>query len=113
MTTPTWKLELEFLTGARAESDPRFVAERDLSTEELRIVIGRVADVDLTIADDTVSRRHCAVQLTAEGALLKDLESSGGTYVNGERISEKILEPGDKFIVGANTMVRLVSSRVS
>ena len=112
MSSPTWKLEFEFLTGEMAESAQRFTAERDLLTEEMRIVIGRAVDADLTISDNTVSRRHCAVQLTPEGPVLKDLGSSGGTYVNGERITEKLLSPGDKFIVGANLMVLLIRSDV-
>ncbi len=97
-----------------AESGDAFVvAERDLATEEMRLTIGRSADADITIPDGTVSRRHCALQLTPEGALLLDLGSSGGTYVNGERVKERQLAVGDKFIVGANSMARLVASVLS
>ena len=95
------------------DTTPRVVCERDLLTDEMRIVIGRSADADVTIPDGTVSRKHCAVQLTPDGACLQDLGSSGGTYVNGQRISEQHLKTGDKFIVGANTMVQVVDSDVS
>lgn len=111
---PTWRVEIEFLTGPLAETDgARVVAERDLATEEMRLVIGRSPDADLTIPDGTVSRRHCALQLTPDGALLLDLGSSGGTYVNGERVKEQQLTVGDKFIIGANSMARLVGSDVT
>jgi|GEM_PF-1760034 len=95
------------------DTEPHVVCERNLLTDEMRIIIGRSADADVTIPDGTVSRQHCAVQLTPEGACLLDLGSSGGTYVNGQRISEQQLQTGDKFIVGANTMVQVVHSDVS
>lgn len=88
-------------------------AERDLATEEMRLVIGRSPDADITVPDGTVSRKHCALQLTPDGALLIDLGSSGGTYVNGERVKEKQLVVGDRFIVGANSMAELMSSDVT
>lgn len=109
---PTWRVEIEFLTGVMKDTQPRFVAERQLETEELRLVIGRSSDVDITIGDNTVSRRHCAVQLTPDGAMLVDLGSSGGTFAQGERVKQRLLSAGDKFIVGANSMLRLVSSDV-
>jgi pSer/pThr/pTyr-binding forkhead associated (FHA) protein len=111
---PTWRVEIEFLTGVIAESgDTTVVAERDLATEEMRLIVGRSPDADITIPDGTVSRRHCALQLTPDGALLIDLGSSGGTYVNGERVKEQQLAVGDKFIVGANSMAKLIASDVS
>jgi pSer/pThr/pTyr-binding forkhead associated (FHA) protein len=68
-------------------------------------VIGRRPDCDLRIPLMEVSRRHC--QLDSHGGLftLRDLGSSNGTYVNGEKIEEAQLRPGDHIQVGPLTFV--------
>lgn len=63
-------------------------------------VIGRRQDCDLRIQTGDVSRRHCLVSVEDEEALVQDLESANGTYVNGERISEKQLSAGDRLKIG-------------
>jgi pSer/pThr/pTyr-binding forkhead associated (FHA) protein len=50
------------------------------------IVIGR-EDVDLTLDDAEISRRHVAVRPSAQDVEVEDLGSSNGTFVDGERIS--------------------------
>lgn len=109
---PIWTIELEFLAGPLAEGQSRMVLERDLEVDELQVVIGRSEDADLTIPDATVSRRHCALQLVPDGTLLTDLGSASGIYVNGTKVDEKLLVPGDKFVVGANSLVRLIRAEV-
>jgi hypothetical protein len=65
-----------------------------------RLTIGRSGDCHLVLADDTVSRRHA--ELRAEGGrwLLRDLGSSNGTYVNGRRVLEAEVRPGDLLHLG-------------
>ncbi len=63
---------------------------------EHRVVnIGRRSDNDLVIGDPRVSRYHA--QLRAQGGKyhIFDLESTGGTFINGERIVHRALHPGD------------------
>ena len=50
------------------------------------ILVGRGADCDLVLADDTVSRRHAELRLEPDGWTLVDLASSNGTFVtrNGQ-----------------------------
>src|SRR5882724_9453399 len=63
-------------------------------------VIGRREDCDLRIPVGDVSRKHCRVVKTEEQAKIEDLGSSNGTYVNGHRVQESPLEPGDWVQVG-------------
>ena len=64
------------------------------------LLIGRSSACQLVLADDTVSRRHA--ELRAEGGrwLLRDLGSSNGTYVNGRRVIEAEVRPGDLLHLG-------------
>ncbi len=68
-------------------------------------VIGRRRDCDLQIPLTRVSKRHC--QLNRDQGVLKvrDLGSRNGTYLNGERIDEAVVQPGDYIGVGPITFV--------
>jgi predicted component of type VI protein secretion system len=63
-------------------------------------VIGRREDCDFRIPLGDISRKHC--RLIKEDSLLKveDLGSSNGTYVNGKRIHEAEVQPGDTIQIG-------------
>ena len=63
-------------------------------------VIGRQQECDLCIPLMIVSRRHC--QLNRDGGELRvrDLGSRNGTYVNGQKVEEASLNPGDELHVG-------------
>jgi two-component system, cell cycle response regulator len=63
-------------------------------------VIGRKQGCGIRLDDDGVSRRHCSVEVTDEGLVLRDLQSANGTYVAGERIAERLLKDGDRFEIG-------------
>ena len=69
-------------------------------------VIGRMPESDLRIEDDGVSRRHCTVQPTPRGALLVDLESHNGTFVDGVRVDQKTLSNDDRFQIGVHTTIK-------
>jgi len=69
----------------------------------LPAVIGRGRDANLTVAHSTVSRRHCLLY-EKEGALIvRDNGSLNGTVIEGERITEAVLRPGDTLTVGPLT----------
>jgi pSer/pThr/pTyr-binding forkhead associated (FHA) protein len=63
-------------------------------------IIGRREDCDLRIPLGDVSRKHCRVIKEADSVRVEDLGSSNGTYVNGQRVQEAILQPGDTVKVG-------------
>jgi pSer/pThr/pTyr-binding forkhead associated (FHA) protein len=79
----------------RADGERRsFSIARDMT------VIGRREDCDLRIPLGEVSRKHC--RLVRDGDVLKveDLGSSNGTFLNGQRVQEALLSPGDSIQVG-------------
>src|SRR5215831_8721342 len=62
--------------------------------------IGRSPDTDFPISDPTVSSIHCELVLTAEGVTIRDLESTNGTFVDGERVREAALAVGQTLRLG-------------
>jgi diguanylate cyclase (GGDEF)-like protein len=74
---------------------------------EGEIIIGRELDANLRLAEDEgVSRRHARVTPVADGALLTDLGSQNGTYVDGEKVQERVLKEGMKIRVGQTTVLK-------
>jgi hypothetical protein len=53
--------------------------------------VGRALSSDIVIPNQTVSERHASIERTDGGILLKDLNSTNGTYVNGLRVKESSL----------------------
>jgi EmrB/QacA subfamily drug resistance transporter len=67
--------------------------------------IGREPECDLQVLDSEVSRRHAKVTVRGGEAVIDDLRSSNGTYVNGERILDHYkLAPGDRIQIGEATI---------
>lgn len=73
---------------------------RDVPVTQETLTLGRRPDCDLRIPFLEVSRRHCELRLGDGEVLLKDLNSSNGTFVNGKRVSEVKLQPGDRIKIG-------------
>src|SRR5260370_34383277 len=72
------------------------------SAETIRI--GRVPDNDIVLADLDVSRHHAELRRNPDGSFeISDLGSHGGTYVNGERITHKMLTEQDSIGIGHAT----------
>jgi diguanylate cyclase (GGDEF)-like protein len=72
------------------------------------LVIGRRDDADLLIGDDGVSRRHASIRVEGEGAVLRDLASANGTYVDGARCVEAHLSDGARIQIGGATTLKFV-----
>lgn len=54
------------------------------------IVIGRGSDCNLRLSAPQVSRRHCFLRVSRDGVSITDLESSNGTWVNGNRLASSV-----------------------
>lgn len=65
-----------------------------------RAVIGRSEACALVLKGDRTSREHCTVTGGPQGWLVADAGSSNGTLLNGERITQAPLAPGDVLGVG-------------
>jgi Protein kinase domain/Inner membrane component of T3SS, cytoplasmic domain len=68
--------------------------------EAIRLPIGRSRQALLRLHDPQVSRSHCVVEVAADWVMLRDVGSTGGTFVNGQRVSEHVLRPGDVITLG-------------
>ena len=72
------------------------------------LVIGRSSEATVQIEEDGVSRAHARLELLPDGQTqVVDLGSRNGTFVNGERVTTKVLRDGDRIEVGATTMLKL------
>ena len=75
-----------------------------------RITIGR-ANSDVLINDMLSSRIHCAVEVSDQTVLLRDLESTNGTLVMGEPIQTALLTNGSVFQIGAHSFQLVITSK--
>ena len=67
--------------------------------------IGRAPRADFVVDAALVSRLHCRLAAGAGEIVAIDLESTNGTYVNGQRVARGTLRHGDKLRVGAVELV--------
>lgn len=71
-------------------------------------ILGRDDVADIILDDPGISRRHSELRVTTDGprfvATIRDLGSTNGTYVNGERITSEHLQDGDRITVGRTSI---------
>jgi two-component system, cell cycle response regulator len=71
------------------------------------LILGRGSQADVDLGDDSVSRRHASVHMEGGRALVTDLGSKTGTFVNGKRIAAPAtLADGDKIQVSTGTILK-------
>ena len=71
--------------------------------------VGRATRADFIVDAPLVSRLHCRLSASVAELEVVDLESTNGTFVNGERITRALLKQGDRLGVGRVEM--MVQSR--
>jgi serine/threonine protein kinase len=76
-------------------------AGRKFSIEGI-VAVGRAPNNDLVIDDEALSLMHCRLHVGEKAALVTDLGSTNGTWVNGERIVSCHLHDGDKVALGGS-----------
>ena len=67
--------------------------------------IGRAPRADFIVDASLVSRLHCRVSAGASALEVVDLDSTNGTYVNGQRVTRAHLNDGDRLGVGRVELV--------
>jgi hypothetical protein len=65
-----------------------------------KTTIGRVEDNTFQLAEPSVSSHHCEVEMRGSDVLVKDLNSTNGTFINGEKVTESVLKPGQTLRLG-------------
>ncbi|MEE8201759.1 MAG: FHA domain-containing protein, partial [Candidatus Acidoferrales bacterium] len=66
---------------------------------------------DIVVEDPEISRKHCALEVHGNSALLVDLGSTNGTFIEGQRIETHELEHLAEFRIGATTLMFTVSQK--
>lgn len=74
--------------------------ESEYHLATLPVVIGKGVGADIRLADEFASECHCVIKQQDGRVILRDDWSDNGTFLNGERVRETELTPGDRIAVG-------------
>ena len=103
MTVPTVERKEK-----KVESYYYFIPEESptfkLKVKKVTNVVGREGTCDVYVESSQVSRRHCLLQVTERGLLVKDLDSTNGTFVNGNPLTDGYINEGDRLSLGTYGM---------
>ena len=69
-----------------------------------RTTVGRVSDNAFEIPEASVSSHHAEIILQGNDVVIRDLGSTNGTFINGEKITEAMLKPGQTLRFGTVEM---------
>ncbi|MEW5854215.1 MAG: FHA domain-containing protein [Myxococcota bacterium] len=88
----------------------RFIAGRFRGGElplarDGEILIGRDGSLEVVLDEEGVSRQHARITTHAGHVHIRDLASTNGTFVNGQRIDSMELKLGDKILIGRSIMM--------
>ena len=75
------------------------------------LTIGRNAENDIVIDHMGVSGKHARVDLEGQAAVLTDLKSTNGTFVNGKRVERAELRPNDWINIGKHILTLKAGQR--
>ena len=76
-------------------------------------MFGRGPECDVRPNSDLVSRQHCLLAITDDGALIRDLGSANGTLVNGQLVvGDRKLDDGDTVEIGPLVLQVLIDAEV-
>jgi predicted Zn finger-like uncharacterized protein len=78
--------------------------------QKARTTMGR-ADCDIVLDDPECSRQHASLEILGSRVVVTDLDSTNGTFVQGERIQRAELENHNEFRVGEHVLMLIVTER--
>ncbi|MFL0250730.1 type VII secretion protein EssC [Clostridium neuense] len=101
---------VEFNESALVYSEPvtddRRYFKKFIFSSNNKITIGRNSDCDIAFENSFVSSKHAEIDVYEKNITIKDLRSSNGTFVNGFKVKEKELVPGDVvYILGLKIII--------
>ncbi|HWI32611.1 MAG TPA: DUF3662 and FHA domain-containing protein [Microbacterium sp.] len=106
-TVPTGTIRVESGTAA-GQVSWRAVVDVEGKRHPLtksRTVIGRGSDADITIADPGTSRKHVEILWDGERAMVRDLGSTNGSFLDGRKVGEAHLAPDSTVRIGRTEIV--------
>ena len=77
---------------------------KEIALREGATRIGRSPTCDICLEDASVSRRHAIVLREEESVRILDDRSLNGVWVNGERVTGRLLQDGDVVMIGRNEL---------
>jgi hypothetical protein len=104
----------EPVAGVRTRSHPAQRPWLDVDGDHYPLlsaitILGRDNTADVILDDPGISRQHTEIRVTSDGphliANIRDLGSTNGTFVNGERITSQRLADGDRVNVGRTALI--------
>ncbi len=84
----------------------------ELTLEQPRIMIGRAEDNDLCINNTNVSRHHAILVRHGAAAMLMDMNSTNGTFVNSQRIKDQVVVHNDIIAIGNHQIKYIAPSGI-
>jgi hypothetical protein len=85
---------------------------KSFNLSEERTKIGRTGANDISLSDDTISREHAVIDNEDGKYRLTDLASTNGTFVEGKKISTRVIKDGDKIGFGdTEAVIRTVKTK--
>ena len=88
---------------------PKFIAQLvalndgpNILVDKPILLIGRHPECDLQIDSRKISRRHCCIAQVNDYLVVRDLDSTNGIRINGVRVAEGRLNPGDELTIGSH-----------
>ncbi len=78
---------------------------RRIVLDSLPVIVGRAPPADLVLEGAAVSRRHCRFDAVADKIVLTDMNSTNGTFIEGNRLTAPVtLEDGTTIIIGGHRL---------
>ena len=85
--------------------NPTSSSRREIALARQLVSIGRDPSNDVVLPDAMVSRRHAVIEFRGSQYFIRDCNSSNGSLVNGDRVSERNLRDGDLVAIGTARML--------
>ncbi len=87
-----------------------FGEDTEIRLSKSVVTLGRHSSNDVVVSDGSVSRMHAQIRHVSGGYILFDTGSSAGTFVNGNRVSQKHLQTGDVITLGSVKVIFLAEA---